>query len=131
MSIPTTFTDNSSPDLEAAVLNTMQRKLMEVAVTASATASYTLALADAGSCVEIAHPSSALAVIVPANATVPFPIGTVIEVARMDDGTVGIFADTGVTIRSRSDLRSIASKYSSVSLRKRAADDWHLVGDLS
>lgn len=130
MAVPYTFQNSNSPDLEATVLNDMQRQLMEVATTTTVTSTYTLALPDAGSCVEVSHASNQIAVVIPTNASVPFPVGTVIEVARMGTGPVVIFPASGVTWHSPDDDLYLARQYSTVSLRKRSADDWHIVGDL-
>ncbi len=92
--------------------------------------SYTLVLADAGKAIDV-DSASATTVTVPPNASVAFPVGTVIEVCRYGTGTVAIAAGAGVTLRSRDSLTSIAVQYSSVSLRKRATDEWIVVGDLS
>lgn len=130
MTIPVTFQDSNSPDLEAAVLNGMQRQLMQVATTATPTTTYTLVLADAGSCVEVSHATAQIAVVIPTNSSVPFPIGTVIEVARMGAGPVVIFPNTGVTWHSPDSDLYLSRQYSTASLRKRGTDDWHIVGDL-
>jgi hypothetical protein len=94
------------------------------------TGNYTLALADAGKTVE-ANSASAIVVTVPTNASVAFPIGTIIEVSRLGAGTVTLAAAGGVTIRSRGSLLAVGNQYGTVSLRKRATDEWVLVGDLA
>jgi hypothetical protein len=94
------------------------------------TGNYTLALADAGKTVE-QNLGTATTVTVPPNSSVAFPIGTIVEVARYGAGTVAIAAGAGVTIRSRGSLLSIGNQYGAVSLRKRATDEWVLVGDLA
>lgn len=94
------------------------------------TASYQLALSDVGRVVEM-NAAGDTVVTVPPNATVVFPIGAVIEVARMGAGAVTIAPGAGVTLRSSGGLLSVGSQYGSVSLRKRAADEWVVVGDLA
>jgi 3D (Asp-Asp-Asp) domain-containing protein len=98
--------------------------------TNTQTASYTLALTDAGGVVE-ENSASATTVTVPPNSAVAFPIGTLVEVNRYGAGTVAIAAGVGVTIRSQGALLNIANQYSSVFLRKRATDEWVLSGDRS
>lgn len=93
------------------------------------TANYTLAATDVGKTVEM-NAAGATTVTVPTNATVPIGINSVIEVSRYGAGTVTI-AGAGVTLRSRGGLLSIANQYSSLSLRKRATDEWVIVGDLA
>lgn len=92
-------------------------------------AAYTLALADAGLVVETTS-ASAVTITVPANATVAFPVGTVIEVLQYGAGQVTIAAASGVTLRSASSLTTRA-QYSSVALRLRAANEWVVSGDLT
>ena len=95
----------------------------------SRTASYTLVLADSGKVIEM-NVAGANALTVPPNSSVAFPIGTLIAVDQMGAGQTTITPGAGVTIRSSGSLVKMKGQYSSVSLRKRAADEWILVGDL-
>lgn len=92
--------------------------------------SYTLALADAGKVVE-RNNASANTTTVPPNSSVAFPIGTLIEVYQGLAGTSTIVAGAGVTIRSRGGSLVSAGQYATLGLRKRAADEWVLAGDLA
>ncbi|TAK89714.1 hypothetical protein EPO04_01250 [Patescibacteria group bacterium] len=110
-----------------------QAELDSVAQTLTAntqTTSYVLVAGDAGKVIEM-NSSSATTVTIPLNSSVAFATGTVIEVLRFGTGTVTITPTGGVTIRSRASLTAIANQYGSVSLRKRATDEWVLVGDLT
>ena len=100
----------------------------DVAMTQQA-ADYTLALADAGTVVE-GTKGTAQIVTVPPNSSIPFPVGTAIEVVQMGVGQITITPGGGVTLRTPATLTSRA-QYSSVSLRKRAADEWVVGGDLT
>ena len=91
------------------------------------TASYTLVLDDAGKAVEM-NVASANDLTVPPNASVPFPIGTIIEVAQVGAGQTTVVAGSGVTVQTSGTL-VLAGQWSTVSLRKRAADEWVLAGD--
>lgn len=93
------------------------------------TSSYTLVLADAGKIVEM-NVAGANILTVPPNSSVAFPIGTIIGVDQLGAGQTTITPGSGVTIRSAGGLVKIKGQYSSVSLRKRATDEWVLVGDL-
>ena len=95
----------------------------------SRTASYTLVLSDSGKVIEM-NVASANTLTVPPNSSVAFPIGTLIAVDQMGAGQTTIVPGSGVTIRSGANLAKMKSQYSSVSLRKRATDEWVLVGDL-
>lgn len=88
----------------------------------------TLALPHAG-CVLSSNTSSAVTVTIPTNASVPFPLGTEIEIER-HAGAVTISAQSGVSIRCSTAARTIAGQYKSVCLKKIATDTWLLQGDL-
>lgn len=92
------------------------------------TASYALVLTDAGKAVEM-DVAAANNLTVPANDTVAFPVGTIVEVCQVGAGTTTIVADIGVTVRTPETL-VLAGQWSSVSLRKRATDEWVLAGDV-
>jgi hypothetical protein len=87
------------------------------------TADYTLALADLGKVVPF-NSTSARTLTVPTNATVAFPIGTVIGVYNMNTGLVTVAAAGGVTVRNAGQLE----QFREVSLRKRATNEWVVAG---
>ena len=91
------------------------------------TASYTLALVDAGTVVEM-NVAAANTVTVPPNSSVAFPTGTVVEVNQIGTGQTTIVAGAGVTLRASSTL-VLRAQWASVSLRKRATDEWVVQGD--
>lgn len=101
-----------------------------ISVSSSVQASsYTLVLADAGTVIEM-NSSSAITLTIPSNASVAFPVGTVIEVMQVGSGTVNIVAAGGVTIKSPASLTT-RTQWSSIGLRKRFTDTWILSGDLT
>ena len=89
-------------------------------------ANVTLSLADREHVVAIDSGSN-LTVTVPTNASVEFPLGTVVNVYRAGSGSVSIVGQSGVTIRNAG---SIPDQFGEVSLRKRATDEWVLVGEV-
>jgi hypothetical protein len=102
---------------------------VQIGVT-SRTASYTLALTDANKALEM-NSASSTTVTIPTNASVAFPVGTVIEIARVGAGAVTIAAAGGVTIQSADGSLALRGQYSVASIRKRATDTWLLAGDLA
>ncbi len=99
------------------------------------TASYTLVLSDAGKSVEM-NSGSAQVITIPPNASVAYPIGTVIELCRIGVGSLTITPGAGVTIPNRLEAagttsRTIAAQWSSVSIRQRATNVWVLIGDIA
>jgi hypothetical protein len=94
------------------------------------TASYTLALTDAGDVVEM-NVATANTLTIPPNSSVAFPIGTVIEVFQVGVGQCTITPGAGVTILSDGGVTKTAGQYATVGLRKRNTNQWVLSGDAS
>lgn len=91
--------------------------------------SYTLVLSDAGKLVTLDN-ASAIALDIPTNASVAFPIGTIVDIAQLGAGQVTV-GGTGVTINSADGDKKLRVRYSSASLIKTATDTWLLVGDIA
>jgi hypothetical protein len=95
------------------------------------TASYTLVLTDAWLCIEY-NSSSAGNLLIPTDASVAFQIGTVIEWFQLGTGQLTIVAVTpGTTTVRNSSSNTARAQGSSGAIRKRAANDWVLMGDLT
>lgn len=90
--------------------------------------SYTLVLGDAGANVTLSN-ASAIALTIPANASVAFPIGTQILITQLGAGqvTVGITTDT---LNARVG-KKLVGQYSEATLTKKTSTMWVLSGDLS
>ena len=101
-----------------------QDQIVPVSARSSA---YTLGLWDIGAAVEMTS-ASAVNVTVPANSSQAFPIGTLLEIVQTGVGAVTIVAESGVTLNTAGTLTTRA-QYSTVTLRKRAADAWLVAGD--
>lgn len=86
------------------------------------TANATLAIGDTGRVVRF-NSSAARTCTVPANATVAFPIGTIVGIYNSGSGTVTVAGASGVTVRNAGPI----SQFFEVSLRKRATNEWVLV----
>ncbi|QFG13462.1 tail protein [Gordonia phage Powerball] len=99
-----------------------------ITVTAVSSA-YTLALTDANKAVEV-NSASAVNVTIPTDATVDFPVGTVIEVDQIGAGKVTIVGATGVTVQAPA-TPTTRAQWSALVLRKRAADTWLVTGDMA
>ena len=93
--------------------------------TSEQTSSYTLALGDINKVVLMSVDTGTLTV--PTNASVAFPIGTVINVYNINPTDLTIQGDSGVTVRNAGAL----GEFGEVSLRKRATDEWVLAGNVS
>jgi hypothetical protein len=93
------------------------------------TASYTAALTDRGTCIEM-NVASANNFTIPTNASVAFPIDATLTVCQYGAGQTTIVPASGVTIRTPSSLTTRV-QYSTVFLRKRATNEWVISGDLT
>lgn len=95
------------------------------------TADFTFTIDHAGNVIVETNSSDPIVATIPTNATVPFPVGAVMNVERIGAGAVTIAAAAGVTIRSDNDQRSIRTRYDGVQIRQRAVDEWVLIGALT
>ena len=97
------------------------------------TAAYTLSAAnERDSLIEVSHTGgSAVLISIPTDATFDFPIGTSIDILRTNTGAVTIQAVTpGTTTVNATPGLKLRAQWSSVTLFKRAANLWVLMGDL-
>lgn len=94
------------------------------------TASYTLALTDAGKLVEM-NVASANNLTVPANATVAFPIGTRIDGAQYGAGQTTIVPGGVTVLRSAGGKLKANAQYSGWTMEKRGTNEWYVWGDLT
>lgn len=97
-------------------------------VTNAQTTSYTLVLSDAGKLIEINN-SSATTLTIPADASVPFPVGTKIDVIQTGAGQITI-AGSGFTPNATPGLK-ISAQWGAASLIKRGTNSWVVVGSLA
>jgi hypothetical protein len=97
------------------------------------TAEYTLSsLTERDSLIEVSHTGgTAVKVLIPTDATLNYPVGTSIDILRTNTGEVTIEAVTPVTttVNGTPGLK-LRAQWSSVTLFKRAANLWVVMGDL-
>jgi hypothetical protein len=103
---------------------------LEVLGTSTKTASYVAALGDVNTMTEMSS-ASATTFTVPPNATVGFPVNSILVVGRYGTGTATLVAGAGVTIRSAGSLLALRAQYSVATLKKRGTDEWWAWGDLA
>lgn len=100
-------------------------QLTSQGVSRSVTAAFTLAATDVGKLIFVNNSSySSFAMTVPANATVPIPVGSFIDIMTGDKGPVTLSPAGGVTIFGPSILHGAGS---SARLLKTATDGWVVV----
>ena len=100
------------------------------------TATYTVVLADADQKLVTMSVASANDFLIPTNANVAFPTGTVINVIQIGAGQTTIKAVTsGTTTISSTGATATAPKlraqYSAASCIKVATDTWYVIGDIA
>ena len=92
-----------------------------------ATTARTLVLTDAGNSIEFTN-TAAVTVTVPLNATVAFPLYTIIYFIQGNTGQVTCAATGGVTIEYPDTLKT-RKRESVVGIKKLATDTWQFFGD--
>ncbi len=100
------------------------------------TNAYTAVASDAAKTLLVTNASSAGTFNIPTNASVPFPIGTQINLIQTGSGQITITATTsGTTTINSTGATSTSPKLrvqnSSATLLKTATDVWYVVGDIS
>lgn len=123
----TTTATGSGANVLATSPTITDAKLIQAINTQTGT-TYTPVLADQDKLVTLSN-VSAITVTIPANASVPFPIGSAINFIRLGAGSVTFSAAFGVTINSTG--LSIATQYGAASAVKLGTDNWLIIGGLS
>ena len=117
--------------LSAAMFN----GLVAFTVDADATADYTAVLDDAYQTLIPMNKATAIAFKIPTNASVAFPVGTVITVLNKGAGTCTISAVTSGTTTILSAGATAASptlaQYKTAACIKTATDVWYVVGAIA
>ena len=101
-------------------------------VNAQTGTSYTLALTDAQNRAVTMSNASANTVTVPTNASVAFPVGSIVNIIQIGAGATTITGDTGVTVNGTSaGSAAIQTQYQGAVLLKTATDVWVVSGDIA
>ena len=110
----------------------MYNGLTSFTVGTANTSDYTAVLADQYQVLEIMNKATAIAFKIPTNASVAFPIGTVITVLNIGAGTCTISAVTSGTTTVLSAGATAAAptlaQYKSAACIKTGTDTWYVVG---
>lgn len=102
-----------------------------LAINAQTGTTYTLVLSDASKLVTLSN-GGAITLTVPTNASVAYPVGTVIALAQLGTGLVTVEGDTGVTINSTTPGdEDLVGQWATASLTKLATDTWLLSGGIA
>jgi hypothetical protein len=106
--------------------------LVAFTVGAAQTSDYTAVIADAYQVVELMNKATAIAYQIPTNASVAFPIGTVLTILNIGAGVCTISAVTSgtTTILSAGAVAAAPTlaQYKSAACIKTGTDTWYVVG---
>jgi hypothetical protein len=106
--------------------------LVAFTIGAAQTADYTAVIADTYQVLELMNKATAIAYKIPTNASVAFPIGTVLTVLNIGVGTCTISAVTSgtTTILSAGAVAAAPTlaQYKSAACIKTGTDAWYVVG---
>jgi hypothetical protein len=104
-------------------------------IGAANTADYTAVLADQYQALELMNKATAIAFRIPTNASVAFPIGTVLTVLNIGVGVCTISAVTSGTTTLLSGGAVAAAptlaQYKSAACIKTGTDTWYVVGGIA
>ena len=106
--------------------------LVAFTIGAAQTADYTAVIADTYQVLELMNKATAIAYKIPTNASVAFPIGTVLNILNIGAGACTISAVTPGTTTILSSGAVAASptlaQYKSAACIKTGTDAWYVVG---
>jgi hypothetical protein len=104
-----------------------------IGINAQTGTTYTTVLADNGKLTTLTN-ASAIAVTIPPNSSVAYPVGAQINMAQLGAGQVTVSGGVGVTVVSTGATASTPkarAQYSSLTAVQTSTDNWLVVGDVS
>ena len=105
--------------------------------TQSFASTYILALTDAGTSIQAVMTGAGIGTItIPLNASVAFPVGSILSITQTSSNAVKITATGGVTVQTSvgafsNGVTGCRAQYSTIGLLKVATDTWQLSGDVA
>jgi hypothetical protein len=112
---------------------TLTSPLINLGINAQTGTTYTTVLADNGKLTTLTN-ASAIAVTIPPNSSVAYPVGAQINMAQLGAGQVTVSGGVGVTVVSTGATASTPlarAQYSSLTAIQTSTDNWLVVGDIS
>ena len=125
----TGFPSNTGDILTSAMFN----GLVSFTLNDQTGTSYTPVLTDQYQVLITRSNASASTLTIPTNASVAFPVGTVITVLNKGAGAVTISGAGGVTVLSAGTVAAspVLNQYKSCALMQVAANTWYVVGAIA
>lgn len=112
---------------------TLTSPLINLGINAQTGTTYTTVLADNGKLTTLTN-ASAIAVTIPPNSSVAYPVGAQINMAQLGAGQVTVSGGSGVTIVSTGATASAPkarAQYSTLTAVQTSTDNWLIMGDIS
>lgn len=112
---------------------TLTSPQINLGINAQTGTSYTTVLADNGKLVTLTN-AAAIAVTIPPNSSVTYPVGAQINMAQLGAGQVTVSGGSGVTIVSTGATASAPkarAQYSTLTAVQTSTDNWLVMGDIS
>jgi hypothetical protein len=106
---------------------------VNLGINAQTGTTYTTVLADNGKLVTLSN-ASAIAVTIPLNASVNYPVGAQINMVQLGAGQVTVAGASGVTVVSTGATASTPqtrAQYSTLTAVQTSTDNWLVMGDIS
>jgi len=132
LSIDTAVTVNLST-AQTLTNKTLTSPLINLGINAQTGTSYTTVLADNGKLTTLTN-ASAIAVTIPPNSSVAYPVGAQINIAQLGAGQVTVSGGAGVTVVSTGATAAspkARAQYSTLTAVQTATDNWLVMGDIS
>jgi hypothetical protein len=114
--------------------NAVDASFASVTLRAVTITTDTFVLADLRNKLVTYSNAAAIAVTIPLNSSVAFPIGTSINIAQTGAGQLTVSGDAGVTVRSTGATATTPktrAQYSAITCVKIATDEWLCLGDIA
>lgn len=127
INIPDYLRKDSASTLYLPISSSNNFATLTISTNAQTGTYYTLSASDSGKIIEMNN-ASANFVTIPLNSTVPFPIGTQIEIVQTGAGATSASIVSGVTLNSEAGKRTINAQWQGASLIKRGTDSWIMMG---
>jgi hypothetical protein len=112
---------------------TLTSPLINLGINSQTGTTYTTVLADNGKLTTLTN-ASAIAVTIPPNSSVAYPVGAQINMAQLGAGQVTVSGGSGVTIVSTGATATAPkarAQYSTLTAVQTATDNWLVIGDIS
>jgi hypothetical protein len=112
---------------------TLSSPLINLGINAQTGTTYTTVLADNGKLTTLSN-ASAIAVTIPLNSSVAYPVGAQINMAQLGAGQVTVSGAGGVTLVSTGATAATPktrAQYSTLTCVQTSTDNWIVMGDIS